>query len=56
MENALHFGPVLMQWPLLLWGLRRTLEFSVLSMIFGLAIGILGAIGKSFGPRPVWAW
>ena len=46
---------MLKQWPLLLWGLQRTLELSVLSMIFGLAIGILGAIGKSFGPRPVRA-
>ena len=55
MDYVFHFGPVLKQWPLLLWGLQRTLELSVMSMVFGLAIGVLGAIGKVFGPRPVKA-
>jgi polar amino acid transport system permease protein len=55
MDYVFHFGPVLKEWPLLLWGLRRTLELSVLSMGFGLAIGILGAVGKTFGARPVRA-
>lgn len=55
MEYTFHFGPVLDQWPLLLWGLGRTIQISVISMVFGLAIGIFGAIGKSFGPRPVRA-
>jgi polar amino acid transport system permease protein len=55
MEYVFHFGPVLKQWPLLLWGLQRTLELSVMSMAFGLAIGVVGAVGKVFGPRPVRA-
>jgi polar amino acid transport system permease protein len=55
MEYVFHFGPVLKQWPLLLWGLERTLVLSVVSMAFGLAISVLGAIGKTFGPRPVRA-
>lgn len=55
MDYTFHFGVVLNQWPLLLWGLGRTIEISVISMVFGLAIGILGAIGKVFGPRPVRA-
>ncbi len=55
MEYVFHFGPVLKQWPLLLWGLQRTLEISVVSMFFGLAIGVFGAVGKVFGPRPVRA-
>jgi polar amino acid transport system permease protein len=55
MDYVFHFGPVLKQWPLLLWGLQRTLELSVMSMAFGLAIGVVGAVGKVFGPRPVRA-
>jgi polar amino acid transport system permease protein len=55
MDYVFHFGPVLKQWPLLLWGLQRTLELSVMSMVFGLAIGIVGAVAKTYGPRPVRA-
>lgn len=55
MHYVFHFGPVLSRWDLLLYGLGRTLELSILSMVFGLAIGIAGAVGKSFGPRPVAA-
>ncbi|SDB29701.1 amino acid ABC transporter permease [Bauldia litoralis] len=55
MDYVFHFGPILDRWPLLLWGLSRTLELSLVSMVFGLAIGILGAVAKSFGPRPVAA-
>ncbi|MEP0322929.1 amino acid ABC transporter permease [Bauldia litoralis] len=55
MDYVFHFGPILDRWPLLLWGLSRTLELSLVSMVFGLAIGILGAVAKSFGPRPIAA-
>ncbi|MCB1489181.1 MAG: amino acid ABC transporter permease [Bauldia sp.] len=55
MDYVFHFGAVLDHWPLLLWGLWRTLVLSIVSMVFGLAIGIVGAVAKSFGPRPVAA-
>lgn len=55
MDYVFHFGPILDRWPLLLWGMSRTLELSLVSMVFGLAIGILGAVAKSFGPRPIAA-
>ncbi|MEQ8696280.1 MAG: amino acid ABC transporter permease [Bauldia litoralis] len=55
MDYVFHFGPILDRWPLLLWGLSRTLELSLVSMVFGLAIGIIGAVAKSFGPRPIAA-
>ncbi|MDQ3559830.1 MAG: amino acid ABC transporter permease [Pseudomonadota bacterium] len=54
-DYVFHFGPVFARWEDLLWGLARTLELSVTSMAFGLLIGILGAVGRSFGPKPV-AW
>jgi polar amino acid transport system permease protein len=53
MQYTFHFEQVLRQWPLLLYGLGRTLQLSTISMVFGLAIGILGAIGRSFGGRIV---
>ncbi len=52
-DYVFHFGPVFARWEDLAWGLWRTLELSVLSMAFGLAIGVLGAVGRSFGPRPL---
>jgi polar amino acid transport system permease protein len=54
-DYVFHFGPILDRWPLLLWGLMRTLELSIISMVFGLLIGIVGAVAKVFGPRPVAA-
>jgi polar amino acid transport system permease protein len=53
MNYTFHFDQVLARWPLLLYGLGRTLQLSTISMVFGLAIGILGAIGRSFGGRIV---
>lgn len=53
MQYTFHFEQVLRQWPMLLWGLGRTLQLSTISMVFGLAIGILGAVGRSFGGRIV---
>lgn len=54
-DYVFHFGPVFARWEDLLWGLLRTLELSVVSMAFGLLIGILGAVGRTFAPKPV-AW
>jgi polar amino acid transport system permease protein len=34
-----------------LWGALRTLQIAVLSYIFGLSIGICGALGKLYGPK-----
>jgi polar amino acid transport system permease protein len=51
MTTALQFGPVLVHLDSLLWGLTQTLKFAVLSVVFGTIIGMLGAIGRSFGPR-----
>lgn len=51
MTTALQFGPVLVHLDRLLWGLVQTLQFALLSILFGTIIGILGAVGRSFGPR-----
>lgn len=51
METVLQFRPVLAQLDWLMLGLVKTLQLAVLSIIFGTAIGMLGAIGRSFGPR-----
>ena len=54
-DYVFQFGPVFRHWDDLAWGTLRTLQLSVISMALGLLIGILGAVGRSFGPRPV-AW
>lgn len=51
MTTALQFGPVLVHLDRLLWGLALTLQLAVLSIVFGTIVGILGAVGRSFGPR-----
>lgn len=51
MTTVLQFGPVLVHLDALLAGLVQTLKLAVLSILFGTAIGILGAVGRSFGPR-----
>lgn len=51
MTTALQFGPVIVHLDALLFGLAQTLKLAVLSILFGTAIGILGAVGRSFGPR-----
>jgi polar amino acid transport system permease protein len=50
MTTALQFGPVLVHLDRLLWGLTQTIQYAVLSILFGTAIGILGAVGRGFGP------
>ncbi|MCB1434998.1 MAG: amino acid ABC transporter permease, partial [Alphaproteobacteria bacterium] len=51
MTTVLQFGPVLVHLDRLLWGLMKTLEYAFLSVAFGTMIGILGAVGRGFGPR-----
>jgi polar amino acid transport system permease protein len=51
MKVQLQFGPVFAHLDLLLWGLAQTVQFSILSIIFGTLIGMLGAAGRAFGPR-----
>jgi polar amino acid transport system permease protein len=51
MTAALQFGPVLVHLDGLLWGLSQTIQYAVLSILYGTAIGILGAVGRGFGPR-----
>lgn len=51
METVLQFRPVLVHLDWLLLGLVKTLQLAVLSIAFGTVIGMLGAIGRSFGPR-----
>jgi polar amino acid transport system permease protein len=48
-----HFGAVLDALPLFLRGAALTVELSAASMVFGLVIAAFGALGRSFGPRPV---
>lgn len=51
MQASLQFGPVLVHLDRLLYGVVQTLGLSVASILIGTAIGILGALGRSFGPR-----
>lgn len=51
MNVHLQFGPVFAHLDALFWGLGQTLQFSILSIVFGTVIGILGATGRAFGPR-----
>ena len=45
-----QFGPVFEAWPLLLRGTWMTIQLSALSMLFGLAVAVLCAWGKTSGP------
>jgi len=51
MQTALQFGPILAHFDLLLRGLEKTIQLAALSILFGTVIGILGAVGRGFGPR-----
>jgi polar amino acid transport system permease protein len=48
-----QFGDVFGAWDELLNGVWLTLQLSISAMILGLGIAILGALGKTAGPRPV---
>ncbi|MER8447015.1 amino acid ABC transporter permease [Mesorhizobium sp. M1066] len=51
MQTALQFSPILIHLDLLLSGLGKSIQLAVLSILFGTAIGIPGAVSRSFGPR-----
>lgn len=50
---SFEFGDVLAAWDELAWGTLHTLWLSALAMLIGLVVAILGALGKTSGPRPV---
>lgn len=53
MQYVFQFGPILDRWPEFLYGAARTMELTASSAAIGFVIGIAGALGRSFGPRPV---
>jgi polar amino acid transport system permease protein len=48
---SFQFRDVFAAWEFLLDGLVLTLELSVVTMVAGLAIGLAGAAGRTYGPR-----
>ncbi|MCX5571613.1 amino acid ABC transporter permease [Kaistia nematophila] len=46
-----QFGPILIRSEELIHGAWLTVWFAATSMVLGLAIGLLGAVARSFGPR-----
>lgn len=53
MDYTFHFQPILDRWDQFLDGTLLTIELAALSMVFGLAIAVVGAILRTFGPAPV---
>lgn len=53
MSYTFQFGAVFSAWDELLNGVWLTLQLSIAAMILGLGIAILGALGKTAGPRPL---
>lgn len=53
MNYTFQFADVFAAWPLLLKGTLSTIELSLLAMVFGLAVAILCAWGKTAGPKPL---
>lgn len=53
MLYELQFGPVFENFDHLLAGAWNTIRFSFIAMIFGLVVGVVGAYGKTAGPRPL---
>lgn len=51
MQTTLQFAPLAGFADKLLWGTWATLQLAFWSILFGTAIGILGAVARSFGPR-----
>jgi polar amino acid transport system permease protein len=47
MDYSFHFGDVFRYWPLLLNGTINTILYSLVGMLAGLAIGILGAVMRN---------
>jgi polar amino acid transport system permease protein len=56
MHYVFQFGDVWAAWPDLLWGAWLTIQLSAASMLLGLLVAVVCALGKTMGPRPVrWA-
>lgn len=55
MSYTFQFGQILGYWPQFLAGALLTVKLSALAMVFGLSIGVLCALARSYGARPV-AW
>ncbi|MGX5658379.1 amino acid ABC transporter permease [Castellaniella ginsengisoli] len=55
MNYTFQFGPVFQAWPLLLHGTWMTIQLSGLAMLFGLAVAVLCAWGKTSGSKPLRA-
>ena len=53
MTYSFQFRDVFASWPFLLQGLGTTLYLSVVTMLFGLAIGVAGAVARFYGSAPV---
>ncbi len=53
MDYVFQFGDVFDAWDELLQGVLLTVRLSALSMVLGLLLAIVCALGRSFGPRPV---
>jgi polar amino acid transport system permease protein len=53
MNYVFEFGQVFAAWDELLAGALRTLWLSAASMAIGMVVAVLGALGKTGGPRPL---
>lgn len=53
MNYTFQFGTVMDHFPDLLAGAVLTIRLSALTMVFGLFIGMLCAVAKAYGPRPI---
>jgi len=50
-----QFGSVLDEWPQFLRGAWLTVRLSAVAMVFGLAVGVVCALARTYGPKAV-AW
>jgi polar amino acid transport system permease protein len=50
-----QFGPVLDEWPQFLLGAWLTVRLSAVAMVFGLAVGVVCALARTYGTKAV-AW
>lgn len=55
MGYVFQFGPVLDEWPQFLMGAWLTVRLSAVAMVFGLAVGVVCALARTYGPKLV-AW
>jgi len=55
MDYTFNFGVVLASWQELARGAFLTVQLSLTAMFFALILGVLGVLGKQWGPKPVRA-